>query len=231
MRVGEVDRRPLQSPSLIPDEECLFVLPKPAPWFLRDMIRHDNWDGNLKTVQDAENAVRRDSNAYSTQKIRKFLQNIFQTLQEQTSLHMEIRNLQLSERELEKDQQCLHDSRLIDPRDDMLKIEDRKDHLLEDPYWWILDCKEYKDFADCADSNKRRLLWIKGDAGKGKTMLLIGIIRELSQYLKPNSDSPHLYFFCQGTNSDLNTATSVLRSDLADSCSATVSYFAFTKEV
>jgi hypothetical protein len=67
------------------------------------MISLDNWDGNLMTVYDAENAVRRDSDAYNTQQIRshleelvdigkkqetKFLQDIFQALQEQASLHM-----------------------------------------------------------------------------------------------------------------------------------------------
>jgi hypothetical protein len=56
------------------------------------------------------------------------------------------------------------------------------------------------------------LLWIKGDPGKGKTMLLIGIIKELLQQLKSASDSVLLsYFFCQGTDSKLNNATAVLR--------------------
>ena len=61
------------------------------------------------------------------------------------------------------------------------------------------------------DGNKHRLLWIKGDAGKGKTMLLIGIIQELER-LNSNPHSPKLsYFFCQGTDSTLNTPTAVLR--------------------
>jgi hypothetical protein len=43
-------------------------------------------------------------------------------------------------------------------------------------------------------------------------MLLIGIIRSLSQQLESTSNSPYLsYFFCQGTDSKLNTATAVLR--------------------
>jgi hypothetical protein len=48
-------------------------------------------------------------------------------------------------------------------------------------------------------------LWIKGDPGKGKTMLLCGIINELA---KTNLLS---YFFCQATDSRINSATAVLR--------------------
>ncbi|KAL2192580.1 hypothetical protein P885DRAFT_47293, partial [Corynascus similis CBS 632.67] len=56
-----------------------------------------------------------------------------------------------------------------------------------------------------------RLLWIKGHAGTGKTMLLMGIIRELSS--QPAKLVPCVsYFFCQGINGALNSATATLRS-------------------
>ena len=111
----------------------------------------------------------------------------------------------------EEEQRCLWDLRLIDPRDEIKKIEDRKDPLFKGSFAWVLGCKEYKNFINWEGSNKHRLLWIKGDAGKGKTMLLLGIIRELER-LNSNPDSPNLsYFFCQGTNSTLNTPTAVLR--------------------
>jgi NACHT domain len=135
----------------------------------------------------------------------KLLQDIYQALQDQASLQRELRTG-------DEDKQCIRDLRLIDPRDDIVNIEKRKDPLFKDSYRWILDCKEYKGFTAWTDGNKHRLLWIKGDAGKGKTMLLIGIIRELSQQLELNPDPPYLsYFFCQGTDSELNTATAVLR--------------------
>jgi hypothetical protein len=55
------------------------------------------------------------------------------------------------------------------------------------------------------------LLWIKGHAGTGKTMLMIGLIRQLSH--QPVALSPSLsFFFCQGTDTALNNATAVLRS-------------------
>jgi DNA replication protein DnaC len=66
----------------------------------------------------------------------------------------------------------------------MERIEKSKDKLLDDAYKWILSTKEYAAFTNWDDSepdfSSCRLLWIKGHAGTGKTMLMIGIIRELS---------------------------------------------------
>jgi hypothetical protein len=55
---------------------------------------------------------------------------------------------------------------------------------------------------------KNCLLWIKGDPGKGKTMLLCGNINELKK-LKAKTNIA--YFFCQATDSRINNATAVLR--------------------
>ena len=182
---------------------------------LRDTIKLNDWDGSLKAIQDAEYVFRQDSDVYNNLQIKshleklvdiaenketKLLQDIYRALQEQRL-----------EKMTEKEQRCLWDLRLIDPRDEIKKIEDRKDPLLKDSYAWILGCEEYKNFMNWEDGNKHRLLWIKGDAGKGKTMLLLGVIRELER-LNLDPDSPNLsYFFCQGTNSTLNTPTAVLR--------------------
>lgn len=51
------------------------------------------------------------------------------------------------------------------------------------------------------------LLWIRGDPGKGKTMLLCGIIDELSA----SDNGPLAFFFCQATDSRLDNAAAVLR--------------------
>jgi hypothetical protein len=52
------------------------------------------------------------------------------------------------------------------------------------------------------------LFWIRGDPGKGKTMLLCGVIDELT---KQNADTKLVTFFCQATDARLNNATAVLR--------------------
>jgi hypothetical protein len=103
--------------------------------------------------------------------------------------------------------------RWTDPRYDKVRIEQTKGGLLEDSYKWILD---HPDFRTWRSEEQSRLLWIKGDAGKGKTMLLIGIINEIGQMtrlMRPTTDVDLLlsYFLCQGTDVKLNNATAVLR--------------------
>lgn len=87
-----------------------------------------------------------------------------------------------------------------------MRIEQTKGGLLKGSYKWILD---KPDFQRWRDDEQSRLLWIKGDAGKGKTMLLIGIINELTE-LTANTGLLS-FFFCQGTDSRLNNATALLR--------------------
>ncbi|KAK3942581.1 vegetative incompatibility protein HET-E-1 [Diplogelasinospora grovesii] len=104
---------------------------------------------------------------------------------------------------------CLADLLITDPRSDKGRIEHTKGGLLEGAYEWILETAEFRRWRNDEQS---RLLWIKGDAGKGKTMLLIGIINELEKPTKQTPDVAHLsYFLCQGTDAQLNNATAVLR--------------------
>jgi hypothetical protein len=108
--------------------------------------------------------------------------------------------------EFEKMQKCIQHLYLSDPRDDKKRIEDTKGGLLQDSYRWILGNSEFKQWRS---DQLSPLLWIRGDPGKGKTMLLCGIINELS---KSTFDTALLsFFFCQATDSKINNATAVLR--------------------
>ncbi|KAF2678150.1 hypothetical protein K458DRAFT_395221 [Lentithecium fluviatile CBS 122367] len=89
--------------------------------------------------------------------------------------------------EINKLEKCTQDLYITNPRRDKARIKETKGGLLEES----------------------RLLWIKGDPGKGKTMLLCGIINELSRSM---AIAAHLcYFLCQATDSRINSATAVLR--------------------
>ncbi|RDW62302.1 hypothetical protein BP6252_11735 [Coleophoma cylindrospora] len=103
-------------------------------------------------------------------------------------------------------QKCIQDLRLTDPCDDKKRIEDTKGGLLKGSYCWILENHNFQQWRNDLQS---QLLWIKGDPGKGKTMLLCGIINEL----KKSITRPALlsYFFCQATDFRINNATAVLR--------------------
>jgi hypothetical protein len=100
----------------------------------------------------------------------------------------------------------MQDLRITDPRDDKKRIEADKGGLLKAAYRWVI---ETSDFQKWRTSQHNRLLWIKGDPGKGKTMLLRGIADELQNSLAKSALLS--YFFCQATDSRINRATTVLR--------------------
>ncbi|KAJ6110018.1 hypothetical protein N7486_002253 [Penicillium sp. IBT 16267x] len=95
-----------------------------------------------------------------------------------------------------------------DPTLDKDRIEQEKGGLLIDSYCWVLD---HPDFRRWQDAEFGQLLWIRGDPGKGKTMLVCGIIDELLTLKTAAPDTNISFFFCQATNSDINSATAVLR--------------------
>ncbi|KAK6608443.1 NACHT and WD40 domain protein [Botrytis cinerea] len=99
---------------------------------------------------------------------------------------------------------CLAALRTTDPQVDKERIEETKGGLLGNVSNWIFDNNDFQQWRYNQDNS---LLWIKGDPGKGKTMLLCGIINELQR-----SDEAILaYFFCQGTDERINNAIAVLR--------------------
>jgi hypothetical protein len=118
--------------------------------------------------------------------------------------------VQIGNNYFQSEDRCLADLRCTDPRHDKSRILQSKDDLLEDAYRWVLDTGEFQRWRD----DRHSLLWIKGDPGKGKTMLLCGIIDELSPATRlEDNDAAVLlsYFFCQATDARINSATAVLR--------------------
>ncbi|KAH7016522.1 uncharacterized protein B0I36DRAFT_225148, partial [Microdochium trichocladiopsis] len=102
---------------------------------------------------------------------------------------------------------CIADLRVTNPRHDKRRIESMKGSLLKDSYSWVLGNPDFRQWRDNAD---QRLLWVKGDPGKGKTMLLCGIIDELERMRTEGQILS--YFFFQATDKRINTATAALRS-------------------
>ena len=100
----------------------------------------------------------------------------------------------------------------VDSHKEKERIEDTKGGLLRDSYSWVLDNWAFHQWHGGKQS---RLLWMTGDPGKGKTMLLCGIINELAhstRWITKEAHSSTLlsFFFCQGTDSRINTASAVL---------------------
>ncbi|KAK4653541.1 HNWD NOD-like receptor pc6 [Podospora pseudocomata] len=111
--------------------------------------------------------------------------------------------------EISKHGRYLSSLHSTDPRLDKKRIEEAKGGLLNNAYRWVFDTPDFRGWHDQLES---RLLWIKGDPGKGKTMLLCGIINELEGAIVADGHCRNLaYFFCQATDSRINNAIAVLR--------------------
>lgn len=190
----------------------------PAFVFLRGLANLDDWDGDLKSVTNAKETLQKDLDRYNSQYMKSTLGQLVKRAEGRESILGDIRrNIRqlIAQHKTDNDEKCLQDLYVVDPQVDMEKIEKNKDKLLDGAYKWILDTKEYAAFTnwskDVCNQQSRRLMWIKGHAGTGKTMLLIGVIRELSSQSAKLAPSVS-HFFCQGTNAALNSATATLRS-------------------
>jgi hypothetical protein len=166
----------------------------------RDLLKIDDWAGQLSDIKGAESAVKRDMEQYNTEEIKTRLHKI------SDAANTMLKNAEQREkwREDDKYEQIMIDLCETDPRDDKTRIQDEKGGLLRNSYRWILD---HEDFQKWLNDPRSQLLWIKGDPGKGKTMLLCGIIDELEK----KTDRCLSYFFCQATDTRLSNATAVLR--------------------
>ncbi|KAL6693057.1 hypothetical protein J3F84DRAFT_401621 [Trichoderma pleuroticola] len=163
--------------------------------FLGDLIKLDDWEGSLKAVQDAE--------AFFNQHVR-----VFQSV----DLGQDVKQLvahakdEQEYRKTDDDKKCLRDLYITDPRMDKSRIESTKGGLIQDSYLWILNNSEFKTWLHDDD---KRLLWVKGDPGKGKTMLLCGIVDEIKRIA--TQANAITFFFCQATIPTINNHLAVLR--------------------
>ncbi|PHH83656.1 hypothetical protein CDD82_5414 [Ophiocordyceps australis] len=212
---------------------CLYYRNQ-ASIVLQDVIKVHDWTSQLKDIKDAEVAVKSDAEQYNTEQIKSRLDKLATVAQ---SREMKLQAIHASMQEQassyekrqqdSKDNECLRDLYVTNPGEDKERIEKTKGGLLKESYKWILS---NKDFENWRNDEQSRLLWIKGDPGKGKTMLLCGIIDEIKDAMsKGEPEAPNLmaYFFCQTTDSRINNAISVLRSliwMLVEQCESLISH-------
>jgi hypothetical protein len=81
-----------------------------------------------------------------------------------------------------------------------------KGGLLDDLYYWIL---KHEQFTKWFYAENGGILWVQGDPGKGKTMLLCGIIKEFEKDTEIRKRLA--YFFCQETDVKINNSTAIIR--------------------
>lgn len=158
--------------------------------FLRDIAKLDDWNGDIKAIDKTERLFYKDFDVHQKEKMNANLEEIVIYVQQKMT---------------KEDAQCFKDLGITDPTYDKKRIESTKGGLLEQSYRWILDNPEFQQWRD---DGERRLLWIRGDPGKGKTMLLCGIANELCR--TSASSGLTSYFFCQATDQRINNAKAVL---------------------
>lgn len=109
-----------------------------------------------------------------------------------------------------RNRSCLKALRTTDPRDDKERLEKSNGGLFRDSCSWILDTFDFKRWRSDPNNN---LLWIKGDPGKGKTMLLCSLIGKLESTAEMEHQEACTlsYFFCQASDLRTNNAGAVLR--------------------
>ena len=196
--------------------------------FLKSLVGLDEWETSLTIIKSLEGELSADLDRFVKAQDNIALQEIdsraAKTMQILGDINQTIASYfteQKLDKKAEEDSRLLKMLCVLDTKDDMDAIEKRKDDLLEDSFRWILGVPEFQEFAGDAgnaddDSNNDtfepcRLLWIKGNAGTGKTMLLIGIIRELSA--RPACLCPSVaHFFFQNKDGRLNSCMAALRS-------------------
>ena len=191
--------------------------------FLLDLVDSNGWDDARTDITTAENNLKEDWKQYNlvqvndlwgtlikhTGKMETQLGDIGETLEEFITQQKKMQGD-------EKRNECLQALYNTDPQDDMQGILEEREDLFEGAYEWIFEDERFTAFTNLGESDLPpcRLLWVKGVPGTGKTMLLIGIIRRLSD--QPAKLASTLsYLFCQTqsrTTRALNSATATLRS-------------------
>ncbi|KAG5819272.1 hypothetical protein H9Q74_009575 [Fusarium xylarioides] len=183
--------------------------------FCRDILKVDDWSSRIDEIKKAEAVVWDDVNAFQNQvmvdNLREQSSSAKLSLGKLTDISLLFQQQIQEQLELSdgKDNRtCRQHLFKTNPIDDKERILHAKGTLVRDSYSWVVD---HPQFLAWQRNAQHRLLWIRGDAGKGKTMMLCGIIEELQK----DPFCRLCYFFCQATDESLRDAKHVLRGLLS----------------
>ncbi|KAF4994655.1 hypothetical protein FGRMN_5652 [Fusarium graminum] len=112
---------------------------------------------------------------------------------------------------------------VVDPPAVRSEIERNRGPLLPTTGHWIFDSTSSEDtqqdiettpsiYQRWLEDSDEHVLWIRGDPGKGKTMLSMSLIDNLQQRFESNTKKPFLgYFFCVYNDQTKNNVAYVIR--------------------
>ncbi|GMG27528.1 unnamed protein product [Aspergillus oryzae] len=181
----------------------------PAKNYFRSVTDYDAWSDQLNTIKEEEKTIKmRFQVALSGLGVQKLNDLELEAGKSRETLEVVANYTRKIEKHLSDAEyrRCLNTLKATDPQLDKQRIEKLKGGLLRDSYNWVIENQEFRRWMDASSGE---LLWIKGDPGKGKTMLLCGIIDELSQVAAPGTNIA--FFFCQASVETLDNYPAVLR--------------------
>lgn len=134
--------------------------------FARDLIKWDDWEGELTTIKAMEESIRLDAAQFNTYEIRDQLQTIAKKAESQdASLHNIVVSIQqqtaraVEDTKTAADNECLRALFVTNPSDDKAGLESAKGGLLDGSFRWILENTIYQRWQN---DPERRLLWVEG---------------------------------------------------------------------
>ncbi|OJI85059.1 hypothetical protein ASPTUDRAFT_74533 [Aspergillus tubingensis CBS 134.48] len=164
----------------------------------RGLLDLDDWSGDLKHIQEAEDALARDCALFDLEHLKDQMRGmIIDTERNKNSQEFQKR---------------LQSIRRVDPQVILKTIEGVREGAMGDLYTWVFGTEQFKSFMSWEEDAPRRL-WISGQAGTGKTMLSLGTIRKLqTRDLEEPNPPTLLYFFCENRDVNLNNGVAVIQS-------------------
>jgi hypothetical protein len=106
---------------------------------------------------------------------------------------------------------CLNALFITDPADDVEMIEHNKGRLLQGSGSWL---HEHSTFKEWRNSKRSSVFWLHGNPGKGKTMLAMSVLKDITDKIKASSSGPSVlvaYFFCDNKDNRRNNSIAILR--------------------
>ncbi|KAM3513135.1 hypothetical protein MY11210_003247 [Beauveria gryllotalpidicola] len=184
--------------------------------FFKGSILFDDWKGKLDEIQELEKMVQqRLSSAVSGESMKHLdllkedaktmcqsLDSIIGDLYIVSNVLQRLERLELAK----EDQEYLAALQATDSRLAKRALQSSKEQPLLESYEWIFYDEHFKQWQTDKDKHQ---LWISGDPGKGKTMLLCGVIDKLT--MQTDEQLNVSFFFCQAADASFNNAAAVVR--------------------
>ncbi|KAM5341353.1 hypothetical protein ACJ41O_014384 [Fusarium nematophilum] len=152
-------------------------------------VKYNDWAEKLQEIKNAEASFSNDFKQYATERGQQTLERVVKELQD-TRQHQD-------------DKECRELVAQTLPFITKQGIIDKKGgELITICCDWLFESSVFRRWQQ---DPAQKVLWISGDAGKGKTMMMCALI-DWFQSCRGLS-----YFFCVETNSNLNNQVAILR--------------------